>query len=74
MDPREFQESLKPMMRKQELERRANRNQIIQNNIDLLNDMTPGEKANFRKALVPPDPRGYWKRLWDAVCNRRPFG
>lgn len=74
MNPKEFQEQLAPMFRKQELIRRQARTQIILNHIDLIKDMSEEEKEKFRKALVPIDTRGYWKRLWDAARNHRPFG
>lgn len=69
MNPKEFQERLKPMMRAQELQRRAARTAVMRNHIELTNDMTPEEKEEFRTKLVP-DTRGYWKRLWDAIRGK----
>lgn len=69
MDPKEFQEQLKPMMRQQELQRRTTRAAIIRNHAELAKDLTEEEKTYVRQ--LEPDTRGYWKRLWDALLNRK---
>jgi hypothetical protein len=65
----EIQKMLQKPFREAELQRRAMRTQIIKNHIDLTDDMNDDEKLRFHKALTP-DPRGYWRKLWDAIRGK----
>lgn len=69
MSLEEDQEALKPIMRQQELQRRATRNAVIKNHAALVNDLSKEEKEYIRK--LNPDNRSYFKRLWDALLNRK---
>lgn len=63
--------ALAEIMRKQEISRRVARVQIIKNHVALTNDLNEQEKREYVSQLIPKDTRGYWKRLWDAVRNRK---
>lgn len=71
MDPKEFQKSLEPMMREQELQRRQVRNAVIENHVKLSQDVTPAERKQYRDLVLSFDSRGYWKSLWDALLGRK---
>ena len=73
-------EAHQKLMREQELQRRAIRMAVIKNHAETNKDLTSDEKYELKGMLdivdaqikeMRADKRGYWKYLWDAVCNIR---
>lgn len=66
----EIQESLKPIFRAQEIERREHRRQILLNHLKLdAENLTPAE-VKIHKEVVGAVKGNYWRRLWNAIRGR----
>jgi hypothetical protein len=70
MDNKDIQESLKPLFRAQELQRRDARNQVILNHIALTEEKLTPEEERIHKLAIRKLKPSYWKNLWNAILGK----